>query len=188
MGYSPYRGDNKIDQACDGTFVGAIDHATGKIPQDPRMAVARLTSSTPFLALAVRYELTDLNNTCCDATLAHRCDVWASTAATPEASPTVAESFQVPTSSTHAMRGLVHSLATPLALKNEHLYVAVELVTDKQATKALCLNGCNKEPGEDSFFSDFTTQPPHVWSMFKDSGPWGVGHDLITCALGFHTK
>lgn len=155
-------------------------------PVDPHFMVAvRLTpTSYPFTVTSIRYLLPGSDTEAeCDNGLSHRAEVHASANATPEGTPTVAATFNVPrsTSSKDSVWAL-HGLDTPLKLQSgEHLYVLVEMMPD--GAKTLCVQGCgDNATGEFSFIDVDSDQPPYEWKSFKDMNWPG---DLTIAAMGF---
>ena len=127
-------------------------------------AAAKLTpTSYPFSVSKVRYSL-NIGGPCVD--MAHVVDVFVSPSATPPSSPTVTESFNVPTGS--LVNGSIElTLANTLTLQSgDNLYVAVQL--NGAGTQRMCIWACQGPAfkTQHNFWSN-AVAPPFPWATLE---------------------
>ena len=140
--------------------------------EEGHLAAARLTpESYPFTVKSVRYTLLADEDKKWSVNLAHRVEVYVTTASAPEATPTVKETIDVPAATeTVEERTIVKDLAAPITLQTgEHLIVAVEMAGDA-ATAVLCLRGCPGHGIADRNYWSNATQPPYDWKTLDSLG------------------
>lgn len=156
----------------------------------PTWTAARLTPpSYPFTVVQVSYKLWSKNNNSsiktCDAHIPHKVAVWVGDKTTPEASPTLAFSKDVPkwdSPLTMVLREVKLTLDKPIQLKSgEHLFVAVLVQRDPaNAALTMCLQGCFDEKlSERSFYSE-ELSAPFTWEDMLTKNM-----TLTTAALGY---
>ena len=158
-------------------------------PTDPAFIITTHITPTnyPFTITNIHYMLQPpfAKGTDCDNGLAHRAELHVGDGATPQASPTIAASFDVAAdTATDAGRWVVHGLSTPVQLTTgQSIYLMVEIPA-RVGGKTLCPLVCsdNSPSGDRSFIDVDSNQPPYQWESFKTK-TWPT--ELGFAALGF---
>ncbi len=134
-----------------------------------QLAAGRLTPPTyPFQVTSIEYELVmnDPASAPCDATLAHRVEIYVDTNVTPSNTPVIAATFDVaamPGIPVNTHRLVTRTLATPITLTaGQNLFVAVELAGT--GPDHLCIPLCAGTGADDRNYWSNATMPPYNWA------------------------
>lgn len=143
----------------------------------------RLTPKTyPFTVTNLRYTLSRGKDSCANV-IAHRVEVYVSSKTTPDNSPTIKATINVPATTVMVGARLVTlTLPTPIKLQTgEHIFVAVEMATDK-TKKVICMDVCDKNGTTDRNYWSNATKPPYKWATLAS---FGMKVNAMIEALGY---
>ncbi len=130
-------------------------------------AVRLTPGSYPFTVDEIVYELGDDGDTC-DATPAHRVEVFVDTASAPAGTPAGTVVLDIPAAGSNAgVRVVSAPLPAPITLSaGEHLFVAVEL----PAVGSSCVMACGGAAVTDRDYWSNATIAPYPWATLDSFG------------------
>jgi hypothetical protein len=124
------------------------------------IATKNTPASYPFNILGLAYVLIG-STKYCDTALAHRVDLVLSSAATPEASPTVKQSFAITAASaSESVRRVDRFLGAPASLgSGQHGYLLLEMAVNSSKNVKICVMSA----GTNSVYQSKVTKTPYSW-------------------------
>ncbi|MSP60211.1 MAG: hypothetical protein EXR72_07690 [Myxococcales bacterium] len=136
--------------------------------EEKHLAAARLTPTKfPFVVTSLRYAIGEgfWAEPACNATLAHRVDLYVASGVAPAATPTVAQNLAVPAATKGAdkRRVIDLKLTSPITIPDgSHLFVALQYAGT--FPKVLCQMGCTTAPTADRNYWSNAEKPLYAWA------------------------
>lgn len=158
-------------KALGGTKQNTSSWSAADDDKTPVVLATQLIAAEAFTAVAFQHKLLVLGKYC-DSGIAHTVNLVPSTAAKPEASPTATETFTVAkTTTTLYPRPITNPLTKVLTVaKGEHVFVLVDLATDKVAGKRICLMSDGSTTSVKKYVSD-SAVAPFTWKDVSGTPP-----------------